>query len=177
MVSSGQTGSTYTSGQLDLGTTYYFKVDAKSGTHVTSSETRSFNASTIGSFTDSRDSHVYETSLIGNQVWMTENLVYNSGGSYSYNNTASNDATYGRLYEWNSVSAATLVGWHLPTDNEWKTLETQLGMPAGDLNINDYGTSRGTDQGTQLKVGGGNINPSQTLGKNYGISQNNERKD
>lgn len=105
-------------------------------------------------FTDTRDGHEYGFIEIGTQTWMTENLVYVSSGSYSYNGVSSNDATYGRLYEWASVATAVPAGWHLPTDDEWKTLETALGMPAGDLNINDYGTSRGTDQGTQLKVGG-----------------------
>lgn len=154
LASADQTGLSFSASVLELGATYYFKVDAKSGTHVTSSETRSFQASNTGTFTDTRDGQAYGTILIGNQVWMTENLKYNSSGSYSYNNTASNDATYGRLYEWSAVTGATPAGWHLPTDIEWKTLETELGMPAGDLNISDYSTPRGTNQGTQLKIGG-----------------------
>ena len=154
LVSSAQTSLNYTSVNLDLVTTYYFRVDAHAGSSTTPSETRSFETSNTGLFTDSRDAHTYQIKKLGTQVWMTENLVYNSTGSYSYNNNASNDATYGKLYDWLDVPNAVPAGWHLPTDAEWQTLETHLGMPSGDLNINDYSTSRGTDQGTQLQVGG-----------------------
>jgi uncharacterized protein (TIGR02145 family) len=154
LVSPNQTSLSFTSTELELGTTYHFRVDAKSTTFVTSSEVRSFESSFTGSFTDNRDSHVYGTIKIGSQVWMTENLVFNSTGSYSYDDNASNDADYGRLYEWAFVQAAIPTGWHLPTDDEWKTLETELGMPASDLNITGESTPRGTDQGTQMKSGG-----------------------
>tara|TARA_R110002049_G_scaffold296797_1_gene485190 strand:+ start:23237 stop:25159 length:1923 start_codon:yes stop_codon:yes gene_type:complete len=154
LVSPNQTSLSFTSTELELGTTYHFRVDAKSTSHVTSSEVRSFVSSSTGSFTDTRDGHTYGTIKIGSQVWMTENLVYNSTGSYSYNDDTSNDANYGRLYEWAFVQAAIPAGWHLPTDEEWKTLETELGMPASDLNINGEDTARGTDQGTKMKEGG-----------------------
>ncbi|MEQ9581277.1 MAG: FISUMP domain-containing protein, partial [Arenibacter sp.] len=154
LVSPNQTSLSFTSTELELGTTYHFRVDAKSTTFVTSSEVRSGESSVTGSFTDNRDSHVYGTIKIGSQVWMTENLVFNSTGSYSYDDNASNDADYGRLYEWAFVQAAIPTGWHLPTDDEWKTLETELGMPASDLNITGESTPRGTDQGTQMKSGG-----------------------
>jgi len=154
LVSSNQTSLSFTSTELELGTTYHFRVDAKSTTHVTSGEVRNFESSYTGSFTDNRDSHVYGTIKIGTQVWMTENLVYISTGSYSYNDNTSNDADYGRLYEWADVQAAIPTGYHLPTDDEWKTLETELGMPASDLNITGEATIRGTDQGTKMKSGG-----------------------
>ncbi|RAJ12375.1 FISUMP domain-containing protein [Arenibacter echinorum] len=154
LVSPNQTTLSFTSTELELGTTYYFRVDAKSTTFVTSSEVRSFESSFTGSFTDNRDSHVYGTIKIGSQVWMTENLVFNTTGSYSYDDNTSNDVDYGRLYEWAFVQAAIPTGWHLPTDDEWKTLETELGMPASDLNITGESTVRGTDQGTKMKFGG-----------------------
>ncbi|MCK0192892.1 thrombospondin type 3 repeat-containing protein [Arenibacter sp. F20364] len=154
LVSPNQTSLSFTSTELELGTIYYLRVDAKSTTFVTTGEVRSFESSFTGSFTDNRDSHVYGTIKIGSQVWMTENLVFNSSGSYSYDDNTSNDADYGRLYEWAFVQAAIPTGWHLPTDDEWKTLETELGMPASDLNITGESTPRGTDQGTQMKSGG-----------------------
>ncbi|MGE5457010.1 MAG: hypothetical protein ACM3RX_01505 [Methanococcaceae archaeon] len=40
-------------------------------------------------------------------------------------------------------------GWHAASDEEWKTLELFLGMPASELDISNV--FRGTDQGTQLK--------------------------
>lgn len=155
LVSQDQSDTTYNSVDLELGTQYYFKVVAKDGVATSESETRNFTSAYTGTFTDTRDGTVYGTILIGDQVWMAENLKYNLASlSYSYNNNSTNDATYGRLYNWSGVTAATPSGWHLPTDDEWKTLETNLGMPAADLDINDYLMSRGTDQGTQLKVGG-----------------------
>ena len=41
---------------------------------------------------------------------------------------------------------------HIPSDAEWKTLEMQLGMTQAQADATGW---RGTDQGTQLKSGGG----------------------
>jgi len=38
-------------------------------------------------------------------------------------------------------------GWHLPSDEEWKTLEIYLGMSASDADLTGW---RGTDQGSKL---------------------------
>ncbi len=118
LVSNSQAGLTYISDTLELGETYYLRVDATAGTHTTPSETRNFSTPSMKKFIDSRDAQSYGTIKIGTQIWMTENLKYNSTGSYSYNNVPSNDATYGRLYEWANVSMAIPPGWHLPTDVE-----------------------------------------------------------
>ncbi|PCJ01138.1 MAG: hypothetical protein COB15_01505 [Flavobacteriales bacterium] len=155
LVSSSQSSINYTTADLDLMSTYYLRIDATAGSHTTPSETRNFETSDVGSFTDPRDGHQYGIKKLGTQVWMTANLVYNSTGSYSYDNNASYDVVYGRLYDWLDVPNAVPAGWHLPTDTEWQTLETYLGMPSGDLNINGYSLSRGTDQGIQLQLGGG----------------------
>ncbi len=97
------------------------------------------------------DGNVYHTIIIGTQVWMLENLKttkYRDGtiipnvtdnaewidlttGAYSnYDNTPSNSAIYGKLYNWYAVSSAlniAPVGWHVPTDKEWITLSNYLG--------------------------------------------------
>jgi len=56
-----------------------------------------------------------------------------------YNNDAANGTTYGKLYNWCAVAGIhdtdpdTLnkklapTGWHVPTDDEWTTLTTELG--------------------------------------------------
>jgi hypothetical protein len=49
------------------------------------------------SFSDSRDGKSYETVQIGNQCWMSENLNYDTTGSFCYNNDINNCNTYGRL--------------------------------------------------------------------------------
>jgi len=59
---------------------------------------------------------------------------------------------YGRLYNWYAVDDARGLcptGWHVPSDEEWMTLEMELGMSESEAN--DLGW-RGTDQGTQMKT-------------------------
>jgi len=108
-----------------------------------------------GKFTDPRDGNVYGTKTFGNQTWMTENLRFNAPGeSFDYNNTAEHTRTHGKLYTFYGAIEAAPPGWHLPSDGEWKILETFLGMPEEDLDIQSYAQQRGTDEGAQLRVGG-----------------------
>ena len=88
---------------------------------------------------------------IGTQVWMTENLnvaTYRDGtlipqvtdptawaglttGAWCwYNNDPTNGAIYGKLYNWYAVADSIglcPLGWHVPTDAEWTTLNNFLG--------------------------------------------------
>jgi len=80
---------------------------------------------------------------------------------YCYLNDPANCTTYGGLYQWdeamqyvttNGAQGICPADSHIPTDNDWKILEMQLGMTQEQADISwDY---RGTDQGTQLKPGG-----------------------
>ncbi|BDX38831.1 hypothetical protein CYCD_21860 [Tenuifilaceae bacterium CYCD] len=117
----------------------------------TASKTVKINvtAPTTSTVTD-YDGNVYNTVVIGTQVWMKENLKtthYNDGsdipnitdaeawvtqiaGAYcNYNNSSANGTTYGALYNWNAVKTGKLcpTGWHVPSDAEWKTLIDFLG--------------------------------------------------
>lgn len=78
-----------------------------------------------------------------------------SGAMCSYNNSASNDASTGKRYNWFAASDARglcPLGWHVATDLEWKDLESTLGMPVNELD--GMGFIRGTDQnvGGKLKA-------------------------
>jgi uncharacterized protein (TIGR02145 family) len=96
------------------------------------------------------DGNVYPIVKIGTQTWMTENLIttkyndstaistglsnaewtINSTGAYTfYDNAPSNNAIYGKLYNWSAVNTGKLApkGWHIPTIDEWNTLVTFLG--------------------------------------------------
>ncbi len=124
---------------------------------------------TTGTFTDPRDGKTYKTVKIGTQTWMAENLAYLPGVSppsdgsgtdsyyyvYGYYGTSVSEAkatdnysTYGVLYNWPAAKAACPSGWHLPSDEEWKTLEMYLGM--NQSQADDYGW-RGTVEGKEMK--------------------------
>jgi len=80
------------------------------------------------SFTDTRDGKTYKIIKIGSQVWMAENLAYNTGsGCWAYDNNSGNVAKYGYLYTWEAAKRACPPGWHLPSDDEWSKLANLLG--------------------------------------------------
>lgn len=101
-----------------------------------------------GSVTDV-DGIVYKTIIIGTQTWMAENLkvtklndgtdipLVTGDATWSnndvpmycyYNNSTDNKKVYGLLYNWYAVNTGKLCpeGWHLPTDEDWTTLEIYL---------------------------------------------------
>jgi len=144
------------------------KSDPYLGFKIDSNEESVFEATV-----DSRDNNSYRVVKIGNQTWMAENLKYLTGvyavadGStsgprqyvYGYNGTDVNVAkattnyqTYGVLYNWTAATTACPTGWHLPIDEEYKTLEKYLGMADTELNLTDFRYSG--DVGTKLKSGG-----------------------
>jgi uncharacterized protein (TIGR02145 family)/uncharacterized repeat protein (TIGR02543 family) len=105
-------------------------------------------------FVDGRDGKTYKRVVIGNQVWMGENLNYDVPNTTSddvcYGNDDANCAQYGRLYYW--VTAMDIdasynstywngsdvnhqgvcpAGWHLPSNAEWTTLVDYVGYVGG----------------------------------------------
>jgi Fibrobacter succinogenes major domain (Fib_succ_major). len=105
-----------------------------------------------GIFVDGRDSHTYRWVKIGSQTWMSENLVYASGGkAWCYGNIESNCLSVGRLYDWNTAMAGAPgstsipsgvqgvcpMGWHLPSDGDFYTLTSQEWALSGARRVED----------------------------------------
>jgi hypothetical protein len=61
---------------------------------------------------------------IGEQIWMAKNLNVAAEGSMCYENKDSHCATYGRLYNWETAKIVCPKGWHLPTQDEWRELDS-----------------------------------------------------
>ncbi|MCB0824246.1 MAG: hypothetical protein KDC09_16230 [Bacteroidales bacterium] len=126
-------------------------------------------------FIDERDGKLYATTQIGTQCWMAQSLnvgVQVTPGTgqtdndiiekFCYDDNAANCDTYGGLYQWDEIMEYTTtegtqgicpVGWHIPTDNEFCTLENYV--DAGTLNCTRI-TWEGIDAGDHMREAGTN---------------------
>jgi uncharacterized protein (TIGR02145 family) len=133
--------------------------------------TTSFDCETL--LTDPRDGKTYMTVQIGKQCWMAENLNvgefitgmkipgYNGViEKHCYDDDEANCDLYGALYRWDEMMGHTTIEmtqgicpkeWHIPSDDEWKTLEKELGMSQAEADGEEW---RGTDEGGKLKAAG-----------------------
>jgi uncharacterized protein (TIGR02145 family) len=120
------------------------------------------------------ENNSYKLVSIGNQCWMAENLkiglFINSEENMSaatsvpekwcYNNNESLCELEGGLYSWNEAMSIHNVyglcpeGFKIPSDDDFKALEIFLGMTQEQADDVEDVLHRGTDQGTQLKLGG-----------------------
>jgi uncharacterized protein (TIGR02145 family) len=145
------------------------------------------------------EGNTYKTIKIGTQIWMAENLrttkyrnnisipnisdntqwQNNATGAWSYyNNDATNNNPYGKLYNWYAVNNSNGIcptGWHVPTDAEWTTMINVLDPnAAGGVNVNTAGgkmKSTGTQYWISPNTGATNSSGFSGLsgGERYGV--------
>ncbi|MGA2823503.1 MAG: fibrobacter succinogenes major paralogous domain-containing protein [Bacteroidales bacterium] len=127
----------------------------KAGSSFDLNPNPNINPSTIPDTVTDIDGNIYNTVIIGNQVWMKENLrvthyrngdpipnitdssqwiILTTGAYCNYANNPNIIGGYGRLYNWYTVHDTRNIspsGWHVATDDEWKTLSNYLGVNDG----------------------------------------------
>jgi uncharacterized protein (TIGR02145 family) len=125
------TGQFYSSiSGLSPSTTYYIRVYTKTEDGIFFSSQQSFKTLDVNYLTDSRDEQKYPIINIGSQSWFATNLNYKTseGSFYFQNDSITYASEFGRLYSYEAALEACPAGWHVPTDDEWKALEIELGM-------------------------------------------------
>ena len=144
------------SSALKVSSSSVVKLSSSSVKQKTSSSSAKVSSSSVlkqsfsyGELVDSRDNQKYKTISIGTQTWMAENLnfVTKEGKSFCYGNKAANCTKYGRMYQRAAAMDSLLTGcgaslscdakepfqgvcpngWHLPSNDEWKTLFQYVG--------------------------------------------------
>ena len=131
---------------LNSGSIYHFRIKAVSSLGTAYGKDLTFTTSSLTGPVTDIDGNVYSTVRIGSQVWIAENLKvirFNDGSSIPlvidndlwgkttiprycfYNNDTAYKNFYGSLYNWYAVKTNKLcpTGWHVPTLQEWTTLE------------------------------------------------------
>lgn len=135
--------------QLAPNTTYYVRAYATNSVGTAYGNTITFNTLPIPTSVTDVDGNVYSVLVLGNQIWMQENLkttkycngdpipMYMSDvqwqelttGGWSYFDNFSGNESYGKLYNYYAATDnrnPCPCGWHVPTDAEWTQLENYL---------------------------------------------------
>jgi uncharacterized protein (TIGR02145 family) len=159
--------------------------EERSFTTLQASSSIAFNPDLSYGTVSDIDGNTYKTIEIGTQTWMAENLrttLYSDAAAIPHvadtdewkqlttpaycwyeNNDELYKNLYGACYNWYAVNTGDLCpsGWHVSSDEEWKTLELYLGMPPEQV---DSPGARGTSEGLLIKeTGTGNWHPDGNI--------------
>jgi uncharacterized protein (TIGR02145 family) len=100
-------------------------------------------------FLDIRNNETYDLVEIGSQCWMNRNMNYQTEGSWCYAESVSNCEKYGSLYNFQAAKSVCPSGFKLPSDDDFKALERELGIKEEDIDKTGW---RGTSEGNKIKT-------------------------
>ncbi len=136
---------------LTHNTTYHYRVKATNSGGMTNSDDMIFTTESWPTTVTDIDGNVYSVVMIGNQLWMAENLKVThyrngdpipnvtdkadwkglaTGALCAYNNSEANAQMYGNLYNWYAVTDSRNIapeGFHVPTEEEFQELLDAVG--------------------------------------------------
>jgi uncharacterized protein (TIGR02145 family) len=138
------------------------------------------------------DGNTYNTVMIGNQVWMAQNLRTTRFNDKTdipvagpaallenistpvycwYNDDITNKETYGAMYNWYAANSGKLcpTGWHVPSDMEWNTLTDYYGgLTVAGSSLKEAGNSHwATGNADATNVSGFTALPGGNRGDSY----------
>ena len=138
---------------LTASTKYYIRAYATNSNGTSYGSEVSFTTKGSGSAVCDYETSItyggqtYEIEGIGDQCWMIDNLNIEiiPGNSWCYDDDPENCATYGRLYDWETIMDGAVssnsvpsgvqgicpVGWHIPSEGEWRILRSELQWSGG----------------------------------------------
>jgi len=199
----GNNTDSFTSNISDLtnNTTYFVTAYATNEVGTAYGEIYEFIAEDLpcGDLTVNYGGQIYHTVMVGTQCWMKENLnigikvvaneeMQDNGiiEKFCYNDDEANCDIYGGLYNWDEMMQYTTtnndrgicpIGWHVPSDEEWKVLEgnsdTQYGVGNSIWDQEEY---RGYDAGKRLKTTTGWISNTGTNNFDFSVLPGGFRK-
>lgn len=81
----------------------------------------------VTTMVDERDGQRYKTVIIGDQIWLAENMRFKMRDASCYDRLVKNCEELGYLYTWSDAQLICPQSWRLPNDEDWNKLYKNLG--------------------------------------------------